>query len=169
MTEKSDYQELNKAVQSLGLPRAGAELRHSYPRIIACSFSQITVEDCSSLFKRTYSTGGLSYTFNSHEFWSMYKGTEANQIFYDEIHGEMEDQSGGPDFPMSADHYGPGSALEVALSFPLYQMRGAEANRLIVVTCHSPSLYYLPKLSLTISRTPDFTWSFTILEMLLIS
>ncbi len=53
---------------------------------VACGFGTLAPlsPDCD-LFVRTFSSQGVAYSFNVRPFWDVFKRTEKNTQFYDEI------------------------------------------------------------------------------------
>ena len=137
VVERSDHHKLEWVSQVLDLPLTKSEPRHSYPRILACRYGTLAQMnlDCFSFLQRSYSSLGLTYTFNSHSFWSMYKRNPYSEQFYHEINAMRYKPK--VSVPLHVTNYGPASALELHLSLPILEQH-PDVLRKFSLSVHPP-------------------------------
>ncbi len=120
--EKSELQNIAKAIEFLGYPTVetdnGTRL-HIDPAIIACQFGTLfpLTKNCE-LFVKTFSTGGVAYTFNAAEFFGMYQENENMKAFFEEMHETLDDgledvHGRRAKTPFRTEFSGPAYGLEV--------------------------------------------------------
>ena len=71
-----------------------------------------TIESKPVEFKRTFTSSGIGYSFNSNSFWSLYKDTSPNRDFYNVMQNDTATKNPNQYFPKSA---GPKMALSFVL------------------------------------------------------
>ncbi len=145
VVELGDLNDVHKGMDALDLPLRGeptsANPRTS-PRILQCKFGHAlkSGKECASLFERSYSTQGLVYTFNAHNFWRLYTKTKATKTFYREINQKkrIDELKAAKTSPSKIVSYGASSAFEAYLAQPLIGAPMALHDRFLFVL-HDPS------------------------------
>ena len=65
-------------------------------------------------FKRTFTTNGIGYTFNSEPFWDIFQNTSTNQDFYSEMQSKSINESQTLYYPRGT---GPNDGLRMVFQF----------------------------------------------------
>ncbi len=141
IVEKSDHEEWAAGCRQLLLGTTPESDAHSYPRLSHCKFGEYQNGhiDCGYVFHRTYSTSGLSMTFNAYDFWDLYKVTENARTFYTEIREKIarpRRYENSSYVPLNSENYGPASGVEFFVQLPLFAVPTVE-NRMHIAI-HDP-------------------------------
>ena len=116
VVEKSKQEDLDRVLSRLDdkFPRTESWADNRDPLVFACKFGALSVpmrKNCS-LFIPFYTTKKIGVTFNSMDFWDLYRKTESNALFYHELQERQSstdpDKENKTTEPHKAKFSGPG-------------------------------------------------------------
>ena len=103
--------DLEEAMALFDLPLIRSEMdTNSDPLLFACKFGALSVplsKNCS-IFSPFYTTKSIGVTFNSMDFWNLYRTTKSNEAFFEEMHEKINETGDRRKEPYKSEFSGPG-------------------------------------------------------------